>query len=372
MAGALSELAGAPNCRAHRLPPVAAASGPAASRREIPPVAPAAPRVSRRLSHLGTKSAASTSSSRSWQATEDGDTQLRRRQVPPGDRSDIRDRSSRPAYRVGSVILCVCIVFRVSTRCVARCNPCATRVGLRRCPSASSAILLPLVGRQLSWESAAFARLASATNPPPSRRKRRSDARIGGLQPDLQPRTIPVDLGRIGRLGGASGRIEAWRREWGLRSRVRIHAPARGRRAATGDSPLLLIPRRAADVPPERLHLVLLRQLRSTANVPGVFQLLGASGHAQRGTRVYGRSTLDPCEPEGCARRKVAGVLARWRGCSGRSTPMNITPEARTDRARRVGLALALVTAPWGFVGATRATPSSPCMAEAISRRAMR
>ena len=29
---------------------------------------------------------------------------------------------------------------------------------------------------------------------------------------------------------------------------------------------------------------------------------------------------------------------------------MNITPEARTDRARRVGLALALVSAPWGFV----------------------
>ena len=33
------------------------------------------------------------------------------------------------------------------------CNASATRVGIRRCPSASSTILIPLVGRQLSWES---------------------------------------------------------------------------------------------------------------------------------------------------------------------------------------------------------------------------
>ena len=57
---------------------------------------------------------------------------------------------------VAPAVGCVCIVSTVG----AVCNPSATRAGIRRCHSASLAILVPLVGRWLSWESAAVARRA--------------------------------------------------------------------------------------------------------------------------------------------------------------------------------------------------------------------
>jgi len=66
------------------------------------------------------------------------------------------------------------------------CNLRATRIAVSKPQSDGRAMLVPLVGRWLSWESTSLARNTWATSRP-SRRKRRTDHRICGLQPLLQP-----------------------------------------------------------------------------------------------------------------------------------------------------------------------------------------